>query len=82
MSNESRRLQFIPVSEIIVGPRIRKKLANIDGLASSMSELGLLQPILITHDKVLLAGYRRLAAAKKLGWKTIEALIVNFEDKK
>lgn len=80
MSNESSRLQFISVSEITVGPRIRKKLANIDGLASSMSELGLLQPILITQDKVLLAGYRRLTAAKKLGWKRIEALIVNLED--
>ena len=72
-------LQEIEVSKIIVGERIRKDLGNIKELAQTIDLVGLLQPITITEDYILGCGQRRLEAVKKLGWKTISALIL--EDK-
>ena len=62
------------------GKRHRKDMGDIDGLAKSMSEDGLFQPIGITPDNVLIFGERRLRAAKLLGWLTISARIVNLID--
>jgi hypothetical protein len=50
-------------------------LGDIDGLVASMRELGQLQPIVLTSDMRLIAGERRLTAAKKLGWSEIEAFV-------
>ena len=53
---------------------------NIDELAQSMAEVGLIQPILVAplgnFRFYLVAGHRRYAAAKKLGWKTIRCMVV------
>lgn len=49
---------------------------KIRSLASSIRDLGLLSPIVITTTNVLVAGNHRLAAARSLGWKTIRARIV------
>jgi N6-adenosine-specific RNA methylase IME4 len=40
-----------------------------------MNEVGLLQPIIIAEDGVLIAGWHRVEAAKQLGWKTIPGVI-------
>jgi len=47
---------------------------NVDELANSMKELGQLVPIIINEYYKLVAGYRRLKAAKQLDWKHIEAV--------
>jgi ParB family chromosome partitioning protein len=41
-------------------------------LAASMQEHGQINPVLLTDDNVLVAGYRRFAAAGELGWDEIE----------
>ena len=64
------------VDEIIVRKRIRKELGNIHELAESLEKHGLLNPIVVTSDKVLLAGERRLAAARILGWTTIPVRVL------
>jgi len=46
--------------------RQRKDLTNIDELADSIRRLGLIHPIVITRDNVLVAGERRLAAIRHL----------------
>ena len=43
---------------------------------------GLINPILLTSEGELIAGYRRYLACKKLGMKTIDAKIVEVEDLK
>jgi ParB family transcriptional regulator, chromosome partitioning protein len=53
-------------SEIVVRERFRLELGDIDGLAESISELGLIQPIAVYPDGTLVAGYRRLVAWMKL----------------
>ena len=60
-----RALDSIPV-----GRRHRDDLGDIDQLADSIAREGLLQPITITPDGKLVCGRRRLAAMRKLGWKT------------
>jgi N6-adenosine-specific RNA methylase IME4 len=61
----------LPLDAIIVGERHRKDMGDVEGLAASIAEVGLLQPIAVTFDGHLIAGERRLRAVKMLGWKTI-----------
>src|SRR5450631_24034 len=64
-----------PIAAIRVGKRYRHDLGDIDGLAASMAALGLLHPIVVTPDGLLICGERRLYAAKRLGWKQIPVTI-------
>ncbi len=60
---------------ITVGVRHRKDLGDIDELAHSINEVGMLQPITITPDGVLVCGHRRLEAVRSLGRRTIKVWI-------
>lgn len=68
---------LIRISEIQIKKRIRKDFGNLNELAESMNIHGLLNPIVITRDYMLIAGQRRLESAKKLGWEHIEVTIVD-----
>lgn len=71
----------VKVGSVKVGDRHRTELGDIDALMASMREIGsLLQPIVLDKDLHLVAGFRRLEAAKRLGWATISARIVNGLD--
>lgn len=59
------------IESIIIGARHRKDMGDIEALAASIAEIGLLQPPTITPEGVLVCGARRLAAIKKLGWRTV-----------
>lgn len=63
------------LDSIIVGVRHRKDLGDIDELAESINELGMLHPITITPDGVLVCGRRRLEAVRRLGWRTIKVWV-------
>ncbi len=67
----------VELKEIKINERVRKEFHNIDTLAESISELGLLQPILISKDNQLIAGHRRFLACEKLGLKEIECNKIN-----
>jgi ParB family chromosome partitioning protein len=59
------------VDQIRVGARHRKDLGDVDALADSIKRTGLLQPLTITPEGVLVCGARRLAAVKLLGWRQV-----------
>lgn len=63
------------VEAITVGHRHRTDLGDIDALAASIQESGLLQPPTITPEGFLVCGARRLAAVRKLGWRTVSVWI-------
>lgn len=63
------------VESIYVGRRHRTELGDLDELAASIDRDGLLQPITITPDGVLVCGARRLAAIKKLGWRKVNVWV-------
>jgi ParB family chromosome partitioning protein len=64
------------VADIKVGKRIREDMGDIQSLAESIEDLGLLHPVLVTPEGFLLSGERRLRAAKLLGWADIPVSIV------
>ena len=72
----------IPIDEIKVRERMRRNLGDLQSLRDSMNRVGLLHPILIDHTKNLVAGMRRLEAAKSLHWRTIDAQQVDVRTKK
>ncbi|RIX34587.1 chromosome partitioning protein ParB [Corynebacterium falsenii] len=63
------------VSSIQIGARHRHDLGDLDALAASIDKYGLLQPITITPDGILVCGARRLAAIRKLGWDTVRVWV-------
>jgi ParB family chromosome partitioning protein len=66
----------VPINDIIVRKRIRKNMGDIEVLAESLKRHGQISPIVISKKNVLIAGGRRLEAAKSLGWRTINAVIL------
>ena len=63
------------VGSIVVGERHRRGSGDLTPLMDSMKRVGLLQPVTITPDGYLICGYRRLEAAKKLGWNTLRVWV-------
>ncbi len=74
---------LVPVSEIIPNPRQPRSTMDDDelnDLANSIREHGILQPLIVTHDPisgtyVLIAGERRLRAAKLAGLDKVPVII-------
>ena len=69
----SGKFRSIPYSSIIVNreDRQRRELTNIDELAESIHRIGLINPVVVTDDFVLVAGERRYTAIGTLGWTSI-----------
>ena len=69
----------INISEIIVNERLRKEIKQekVIELAESISKIGLINPITITSEKVLIAGLHRILAYKELGLTTIPSRIID-----
>lgn len=67
----------ISIDKIRIGQRTRKNNGDIAALAQSISDIGLLHPIVIDKDNNLIAGQRRIEAHKHLGRRVIEARIVD-----
>lgn len=51
---------------------------DVRELADSMQELGLLTAITVDSSHTLIAGLHRLEAAKLLGWKSIECIVLDL----
>jgi len=71
----------LPVTDISPNPhqpRTDFEVGAIDDLVESIREHGIFQPLIVTQSKTgyqLIAGERRLRAAKKLGLKNVPAII-------
>jgi ParB family chromosome partitioning protein len=64
------------IADIRIGQRHRRDLGDIDALAASISEVGLLHPVVVTPDGRLIAGQRRLEACRSLGWSEVTATVI------
>lgn len=67
----------VRIESIRVEGRYRKDLGDIEDLAKSIAKVGLLHAIVLTKDGQLVAGERRIAAVRQLGWQVIDARIVD-----
>lgn len=71
-----------PLTAIVVNreERQRRELRGIDELAESINRLGLIHPITIDENGVLIAGERRFTAVKLLGWTHVPTQLVSDLD--
>lgn len=78
--DDDQVLEQVPVARLRTDPdNPRATVGDVTDLAASMAEAGLLQPIVARRTAagqlVVVAGHRRLAAARKLKWRTIGTVI-------
>ena len=71
----------IKIDEIIIGRRIRKDAGDMEPLIESIRRHGLLNPVTLTREKRLVAGYRRIQAARALGWGEIECHYIDTDSR-
>lgn len=63
------------IDSITVGVRHRKDPGDLTALMKSIEEVGLLQPVTVTPDGVLICGWRRLEALRRLGRRTLSVWV-------
>ena len=68
---------LVSIKDIKVKRRVRKDLGNLEDLKNSLRRYGLLNPITLNGKYELVAGERRLEAAKAIGWTNINANIID-----
>lgn len=68
------------IDEIVVGDRVRKDMGDLASLATSIERHGLLHPVVVKNDGTLIAGHRRIEAARQLGWSDIPVTVIEVED--
>lgn len=68
---------IVKIDDIKIRKRIRRDLGNLDSLKDSLKQYGLMNPITLNSKYELIAGERRLEAAKALGWERINAIVLD-----
>lgn len=68
---------LVKIEDIKVKKRVRRDLGDLTALKDSMHRYGLMNPITLNSNYELVAGERRLEAAKSLGWERINANILD-----
>lgn len=72
-------VQQISIDAVSVGLS-RRPCGDVAQLADSIAQLGLLNPITVTSDLLLVAGLHRLRACQRLGWTEIPATVLDMSD--
>ncbi len=67
------------IADIKTGGNVRKEYGSLEELTASIKEHGVLVPLLVTKDNVLIAGHRRLKAAKAAGLKTVPVHMIECD---
>ena len=70
-------IMLVKIDDIKIKKRVRQNLGDMDALKESLRMYGLLNPITLNENNELIAGERRLQAAKALGWTNINAVILS-----
>ena len=65
------------IEDIKIKKRIRKDLGDLTSLIDSLRNHGLMNPVVVTKKNELIAGHRRIEAAKVLGWKSIDVMVLD-----
>lgn len=73
-------MKVVKLADIKLGERFREDLGNIQELAEGIREKGLIQPLSVNSDMLLLAGGRRHAACTALGLDEVPVLIREGND--
>ena len=60
------QLQTCPINSEIY------RESDVQDLVNSISEVGLLQPLVVTPDRTIISGHRRYSTIRSLGWTEVE----------
>ena len=77
VAKRSSRISEVDVDKVEINKRVRHNLGDVTALSESLRKHGLLNPIVITDKNELIAGHRRLEAAKRLKWPRIPARVIS-----
>ena len=68
------RIVEIAVDDVVEKKQLRESPGDLRTLENSIKKLGLLFPIVVDRNNVLISGSRRLAACRNIGLKKVPAL--------
>jgi len=69
-----REFVEVDIDEVTIRESIREDIGDINMLTASVSKVGLLNPILIDRDNIMITGARRMAACRAAGIRQIPAI--------
>jgi ParB family chromosome partitioning protein len=69
----------VALDDLVIVGENRERL-NVEDLVDSMRAMGQITPILITPKDELIAGHRRVQAARTLGWTHLRAQVVDSDN--
>lgn len=81
MKNGMIATTLLSVDRIEVG-HLRRPVAaaQVADLIASISQLGLLQPVIVSAQHKLIAGRHRLEAVRRMGWDTVPVVVVELSE--
>lgn len=74
------KLKHVKLDEISVGERFRTDLGDLEEMVASIKAKGIIQPLSVDSNMVLLAGGRRYASAQLAGLPTVPVIVRDFID--
>jgi DNA modification methylase len=75
------RVQHVAIDKLKPDPANPRRISDteLEALTRSIAEFGFVEPVLVRkQDRVVVAGHQRLTAARKLGLKTVPAILLNI----
>ena len=75
-------IQEIETDKIIPYHNNPRKNLNVDKVASSITEFGFQQPIVVDKNYVVIVGHTRLQAAKKLNYQKVPVFVADLSENK
>lgn len=76
------RVAQMPIDAIQVNRNGHGEMSDLDGLTASIKERGVLEPLIITPERRLLAGRRRLEAARRAGLSMVPVRVFEIADER
>lgn len=74
------QVQRIPLDKIRVPENRKRPVTNVDDLMESFVAVGQLQPIIVDESFTLISGGNRFETARRLGWESIDGIVVRVRD--
>tara|TARA_R100001082_G_scaffold111009_1_gene92850 strand:+ start:1399 stop:1998 length:600 start_codon:yes stop_codon:yes gene_type:complete len=76
------KIKITPIDKLIPYHNNPRKNQAVDKVASSLSEFGFQQPIVVDKNMVVIVGHTRLLASQKLGFKKVPVFIADLSEAK
>jgi len=75
-------IQEIEIEKLIPYHNNPRKNQAVDKVASSLTEFGFQQPIVVDKNMVVIVGHTRLLASQKLGYKKVPVFVADLSESK